>query len=322
MIRLLATLLALFAAGAAVAQDRPEGYPARSVRMIYPSTPGGQGDLASRFIAERLAARLGKPVVVENRPGANGAIALEALMRSDPDGLTMAYVPGGFGVTNPALQTSLPFDVLRDFRPVLRTGIAPQCLFVRSGLQARNLQEFVELARRNPGRLTYASFGIGSTSHLQMELLKNLTNTDLLHVPFRGSMPAMQELVAGRVDAFIIDITPARPFMESGQIRCLALTGTERWSEFPDFPTFVEQGFPLTMVGWHAVFVPAATPTPIVEYLEAELRRIVTSDEAKTAFARLGLQAVSDGPEETARLHRSDLTRWREVIRAAGIQPE
>lgn len=322
MIRLLVTLLALFAAGTAFAQDRPEGYPARPVRMIYPSTPGGQGDLAARFIAERLAARLGKPVVVENRPGANGAIALEALMRSDPDGLTMAYVPGGFGVTNPALQTSLPFDVLRDFRPVLRTGVAPQCLFVRGGLQARNLQEFVDLARRNPGCLTYASFGIGSTSHLQMELLKNLTNTDLLHVPFRGSMPAMQELVAGRVDAFIIDITPARPFMESGQIRCLALTGTERWSEFPAFPTFVEQGFPLTMVGWHAVFVPAATPTPIVEYLEAELRRIVTSDEAKTAFARLGLQAVSDGPEETARLHRSDLTRWREVIRAAGIQPE
>lgn len=322
MIRLLATLLALFAAGAATAQERPAGYPARPVRMIYPSTPGGQGDLATRFIAERLSARLGKPVVVENRPGANGAIALENLMRSDPDGLTMAYVPGGFAVTNPALQTNLPFDVLRDFRPVLRVGIAPQCLFVRNGLQARNLQEFVELARRDPGRLTYASFGIGSTSHLQMELLKNLAHIDLLHVPFRGSMPGMQELVAGRVDAFIIDITPARPFMESGQIRCLAMTGTGRSPDAPDVPTFVEQGYPLTMVGWHAVFVPAATPTPIVEYLAAELRQIVTSDEAKAAFARLGLQPVSDGPEETARIHRSDLTRWRDVIRAAGIQPE
>lgn len=322
MIRLLATLLTLFVTGAAIAQERPEGYPAPSMRMIYPSTPGGQGDLATRFIAEQLTARLGKPVVVENRPGANGAIALEGLMRADPDGLTMGYVPGGFAVTNPALRANLPFDVLRDFRSVLRVGVAPQCLFVRRGLEARNLQEFVELARRNPGRLTYASFGIGSTSHLQMELLKNLSNTDLLHVPFRGSMPGMQELVAGRVDAFIIDITPARPFMESGQIRCVALTGTERWSEFPDFPTFAEQGYPLTMVGWHAVFVPAATPTPIVEYLAAELRQIVTSDEAKAAFSRLGLQPVSDGPEETARIHRSDLTRWREVIRAANIQPE
>lgn len=322
MIRLLATLLTLFVAGTATAQERPGGYPARSVRMIYPSTPGGQGDLATRFIAERLAARLGKPVVVENRPGANGAIALENLMRADPDGLTMAYVPGGFAVTNPALQTNLPFDILRDFRPVLRVGIAPQCLFVRNGLQAQNLQQFVELARRNAGRLTYASFGIGSTSHLQMELLKNLAHIDLLHVPFRGSMPGMQELVAGRVDAFIIDITPARPFMESSQIRCLAMTGTERSPDVPDVPTFAEQGYPLTMVGWHAVFVPAATPTPIVEYLAVELRQIVTSDEAKATFARLGLQPVSDGPEETARIHRSDLARWREVIRAAGIQPE
>lgn len=322
MIRLLTALLTMLAAGTAFAQERPAGYPARPARMVYPAAPGGQGDLAARFIAERLSTRLGKPVVVENRAGANGAIGLEMVVRSDPDGLTMAYAPGGFAVTNPALQTDMPFDVLRDLRPVLRTGIAPQCLFLRRGLPAENLREFIALARRDPGRITYASFGIGSTSHLQMALLENLTQTQMLHVPFRGSVPAMQELVAGRVDAFVIDVTPARPFMDAGEVRCIAITGTERWSELPDVPTFVEQGFPLTMVGWHAVFVPAATPAPIVEYLAAEIRRIVTSDEAKVAFARLGLQPVSDGPEETARLHRSDLMRWREVIRAAGIRPE
>jgi tripartite-type tricarboxylate transporter receptor subunit TctC len=322
MIRLIAILLTVFTAGTAAAQERPAGYPARPVRIVYGSVPGGQGDLASRFLAEQLTQRLGRPVVVENRAGANGAIALEQVARSEPDGLTITYGVAGAMVTNPALQPNLPFDVLRDFRPILRVGVAPQCLFVRSGLPARNVREFVELARRSPGELTFASFGVGSTSHLQMELLKNVTNTNLLHVPFRGSMPAMQELVAGRVDSFIIDISPARPFMESGQVRCLAMTGTERSTEFPNYPTFPEEGFPLTMVGWHALFAPAATPTPIVEYLAAEVRRIVTSDEGKAALMRLGLQPVSDGPEETARIHRSDVTRWREVIRAAGIQPE
>jgi tripartite-type tricarboxylate transporter receptor subunit TctC len=315
--------LALFSGlGGVAAQERPPGFPSRPVRIVYGAPPGGQGDLVSRYLAERLSPRFGQPVLVDNRPGASGVVGLEYVMRQPPDGLTIAYGAAAWVVSNPALQPNLPFNILRDFRPVVRFGIPPQCLFVRDSLPARTAQEFIALARQQPGRLTYASFGIGSTSHLQMEMLKHITGTDMLHVPYRGSALAMQELATGRVDAFIIDFAPARPFMETGQARCLALTGTRRWPEFPDFQTFEEQGLPLNLIGWHALFVPAATPTPIVNYLAEEVMRISRSEEGQAALMRFGLFATADGPEETARIHREDLERWREAVRISGAKPE
>ena len=306
----------------AMAQDRPAGFPSRPIRVVYGAAPGGQGDLVTRFLAERLNPRLGQPVIVDARPGANGVVALELVKNAPPDGHTIAYGAAGWMVSNPALQPNLPFDVLRDFRPVARFGIPPQCLFVRDGLPVRSAAEFFDLARRQPGSITYASFGIGSTSHLQMEMLAHITGTQMLHVPFRGSAPGIQEVAAGRVDSFLIDFAPARPFMESGQVRCLALTGTRRWPELPDVPTFGEVGMPLALIGWHALFVPAATPDAIVNYLSDEVLRIARSEEGQAGLLRLGLFAVADGPAETARIHREDLARWREAVRISGARPE
>ncbi len=314
-------LLALLA-GAAAAQPRPADYPTRPLRMISGGLPGSQSDLVGRYIAERLAARLGQPVVMDIRNGANGAVALEYMARQPPDGHTIFYGAAAWVVSNIALQPSLPFDMLRDFRPVTRFGVPPQCLIVRAGLPVRSAREFFALAAAQPGRLTYASFGIGSTSHLQMEFLKHMTRTDLLHVPFRGSAPAMQEVAAGRVDAFLIDFAPSRAFLESGQARCLAITGQNRWPEFPDVPTFAEAGYPLELIGWHAFFVQAAVPDAIVEFLHAEVSRIVQSEEGRAALLRLGLFPVLDGPAETARIHRADLERWREAVRISGARPE
>lgn len=319
---LVCALALLLGQGLAWAQERPPGYPARPVRIVYPAPPGGQGDVVSRFLAERLSAVLGQPVLVDNRPGANGAVGLEYAARQPADGLTLAYGAAAFVVSNPALQPNLPFDILRDFRPILRFGIPPQCLFVRDGLPARSLRELVALARARPGALTYASFGIGSTTHLQMEMFKHLTGTDLLHVPFRGSAMAAQELATGRVDVFLIDFAPTRAFMETRQVRCLALTGNRRWPEFPDFPTFAEEGVPLTLIGWHALFAPAATPDGVINFLAAELERIIRSDEGEATLLRYGLFPIWDGPAETARIHRQDLERWREAVRISGARPE
>lgn len=320
--RVIVLLLALVASLPALAQQRPPGFPDRPVRVVYAAPPGGQGDLVTRFLAERMAPRLGQPMLVDSRPGGSGVVALEHVLRQPADGHTVAYGAAAWVLSNPALQPSLPFDISRDFRAVVRFGIAPQCLFVRSTLPVRTAREFFALAQREPGKLTYASFGIGSTSHLQMEMLKHLTGTDLLHVPFRGSAQGIQEVATGRVDAFLIDFAPSRPFMEAGQVRCLALTGAQRFPEFPEVPTLAEEGLRLELIGWHGFFVPAATPDAVVAYLAEEVMRITRSEEGRLGLQRLGLLAVADGPAEAQRIHAQDLERWRETVRLSGAKPE
>ncbi len=320
--RALALLLALCASLAAHAQQRPLGFPDRPVRVVYAAPPGGQGDLVTRFLAERMTPRLGQPLLVDNRPGGSGVVALEYVLRQPADGHHIAYGAAAWVLSNPALQPSMPFDISRDFRAVVRFGIAPQCLFVRSTLPVRTAREFFDLAKTQPGKLTYASFGIGSTSHLQMEMLKHLTGTDILHVPFRGSAQGIQEVATGRVDAFLIDFAPSRPFMETGQVRCLAMTGSQRYPEFPEVPTLSEQGLPLELIGWHGFFVPVATPDAVVNYLAEEVMRITRSEEGRAGLQRLGLLAVAEGPAEAQRIHTHDLARWRDAVRISGARPE
>jgi tripartite-type tricarboxylate transporter receptor subunit TctC len=247
---------------------------------------------------------------------------MEHVARQPGDGYTLFYGAVASMAVNPALQPRLSVDVLRDFRPIVHLGAAPQCLFVHASLPVNNAREFVDYARARPGQLTFASFGVGSTSHLQGELLKQVTGIDMMHVPFRGSPQGMQELAMRRVDAFIIDFVPATPFLERQELRCLAITGLQRFPGAPTVPTFQEQGFPLELVGWNGLFAPAATPTPIVEALAAEIVTLVRSEDGRANLARMGLMPTGLGPTEFGAIHRHDLESWTEIVRRAGVRVE
>ncbi|MGG5823859.1 Bug family tripartite tricarboxylate transporter substrate binding protein [Falsiroseomonas sp. HW251] len=314
--------LLLAGCSAPAAAQRPDSWPSRPITIVVGNPPGGQGDLVGRYLASRLGSRLGQPLVVENRPGANAILAMEHVARQPGDGYTLFYGAVASMAVNPALQPRLPIDVLRDFRPVAHLGAAPQCLFVHASLPVNNAREFVTYARARPGQLTFASFGVGSTSHLQGELLKQVANIDMVHVPFRGSPQGMQELAMRRVDAFIIDFVPATPFLARQEVKCLAITGPQRFPGATEVPTFQEQGFPLELVGWNGLFAPATTPATIVDALAAEIVAVVRSEDGKANLARLGLMPTGLGPSELGSIHRHDLQAWTEIVRRAGVSVE
>lgn len=313
-----ATVVNIVAAGA----QAPAPFPSKVVKVIVPSAPGGQSHIVSQFFADALRERLGGTFVVENRPGASGVIAMEALIKEPPDGHTLFLGVAGQTVTAPVFLPNFKVDVLKDMRPVIRFGIPPQCLFVNGNHPAKTAKEFAEWARKQPDGVTLASFGHGSTSHLQGALFAKEAGFKMVHVAFRGSAPAIQEVAGGRVDAFIIDFSPAQGLMDAGLVRCLALTGTQRWPLLPDVPTFEEQGYGLSLVGWQALFVSGATPDAIVDRLYTETRAILEADDARKKLLSMALFPVIGGPEETRELQRADMAKWKAAIDGLGIKPE
>lgn len=307
---------------ASVRAQAPAPFPTKIVKVIVPSAPGGQSHIVSQYFADALKERLGGTFVVENRPGASGVIAMEALIKEPPDGHTLFLGVAGQTVTAPVFLPNFKVDVLKDMRPVIRFGIPPQCLFVNGNHPAKTAKEFADWARKQPDGVTLASFGHGSTSHLQGALFAKEAGFKMVHVAFRGSAPAIQEVAGGRVDAFIIDFSPAQGLMDAGLVRCLALTGTQRWPLLPDVPTFEEQGFGLTLVGWQALFVSGATPDAVVDRLYTEARAILDTDAARKRLLSMALFPVIEGPEQTRELQRADMAKWKAVIDRLGIKPE
>lgn len=303
----------------AAAEDK---YPSRPVTIVVSSSAGGQSDLIARFLAESVGRDLGQPFIVENKEGASGIVGLQYAARRPPDGYTLAYGVGSWMAINPGFFPKLPYDAIRDFVPITQIGTTPQCLMLGAHVPAKNLAELIALAKASPGKLTFASFGNGSSSHLQAELLKQTAGIDLLHIPFKGSAPALQEVVAGRVDMFIIDFAPAAPFIKSGAIRPIATTGTARYPEFPDVPTFKELGYPLTLVGWNGIFAPAGTPSPIVRLLNESFNKVIQSPAGKAKLLQLGAVATGTTPEEYQRILVEDTAKWREVIVRSGAKPD
>lgn len=316
----LASILSTFVS--TLAQTAPAPFPSKMVKVIVPSAPGGQSHIVSQYFADAFKEKLGGTFVVENRPGASGVIAMEALIKEPPDGHTLFLGVAGQTVTAPVFLPNFKVDVLKDMRPVIRFGIPPQCLFVNGNHPAKSAKEFAEWARKQPDGVTIASFGHGSTSHLQGALFAKEADFKMVHVPFRGSAPAIQEVAGGRVDAFIIDFSPAQGLMDAGLIRCLALTGVQRWPMLPDVPTFEEQGYNLTLVGWQALFVSGATPDDVVDRLYKEARAILDTDAARKKLYAMALFPVIGGPEETRELQRSDMAKWKAVIEKLSIKPE
>jgi tripartite-type tricarboxylate transporter receptor subunit TctC len=316
---LLAGAAALALPGLARAQGE---WPARNIRIVVPFAPGGSSDVSARLVANHLGARLGRPVVVENKPGAATVIGTQEVARSAPDGTTLLLTPPPFAII-PFAYANLPFDPQRDFRPVSLLVLSPNALMVSSEVPARSLAEFVALAKARPGRLNYASPGNGSLPHVAFELLKLRTGIDVVHVPYRGGGPAVADLAAGRVEAMIASPLEAAGQVQAGRVRPLMVAGSPRISAWPEVPTADEAGLAgFSTPGWFGLTAPAGVPDAIVRRLNAEIGAVLAMPEVTTRLAEMGASAAPGSPESFGELIAAQRTQWAEAVRAAGIRIE
>jgi tripartite-type tricarboxylate transporter receptor subunit TctC len=318
--RCFAALIALaIAATPAFAQD----YPAKPIKLIVPTAPGGMADILARLYAQKLGDKTKQPIVVENRTGAGGVIAAEAVAKAPADGYTL-YL--GFHATNailPILDPKLPYDAAKDFAPVLHIANLPNVLVVNPSVDARTVKELVELARAKPGGLSYASQGIGASGHIAGEQFRLLTKTNIVHVPYKGAAPALQDLRAGHV-SMMFDVVPfALQHIQDGSVRGLAVATPQRLAVLPGIPTMAEVGYPEIEGGaWFALFAPANTPRAIVDYLNKEGREIFASPDIRQQFEPRGVVFALGTPDQLGSFVKADTERWRKVIQEAGIKLE
>ena len=297
-----------------------QGYPTRPIRIIAPFPAAGAADIVARVIAQRLAEQLGVSAIVDNRPGAAGAIGSEIVANAVPDGHTLLIgVTASHGI-NPALQ-KLSYDAVKDFAPVSLVATIPHILVVNPANPARTLQEFIKYAKAKPG-MTFGSAGIGTPHHLAGEFLKIAAGLDLVHVPYKGSAPALTDLVGGQLDFMSIEYAAAFTNIKAGKLRALAVASLERLPGV-DMPTFAEAGLPgFEVTAWYAVFAPARTPPAIVNLLSKEIARGLAMPETRERFAQLMTKPVGSTPEELATFMKADIARWAKVIKQSGVKPE
>ncbi len=317
VMRMLALGMLLAIAGAAAAQ---QAYPSKPIRWISPFPAGGGNDILSRLIAQKLTESWGQQVVVENRPGGNTIIGSEALVHSAPDGYTILCA-GTDHVLIPLLM-STPYAE-KDFAPVATIASGELVLVINPSVPANNLREVIALAKSKPGQLNYATWGSGSSSHIGMELLSLMTGIKMQHVPYKGGAPALTDLIGGQVQLYLSVIPSARPHIQSGKVKAVAVSGESRPPALPQVPTFTEAGVPdFDVKIWHSIFAPAGTPKEIIDKLSAELARIVAMPEVKTRMAAQGLQPFYTPAEKFVAMMKADSTRYAKVIKAANIRIE
>ena len=315
--RVAAIAAAVLVAGGALAQD----YPGRAITLVVPFAVGSGIDPTARIIADELGRSLKQPVVIDYKPGANGAIAAGAVARATPDGYTIFMTTVSTHSANPNLLKSIPYDPIRDFAPLSRVGNLPFMLVVDPKMAATSVPEFVAYVKANPGRLSYAS--TNAIGLLAGATLKRMADLDLVHVPYRSSPQALNDVMTGRVAMMFVDFALGWPQAKAGNVRALAVTTKERSALMPDVPSMTEAGLPaFDLIPWNAIFAPANTPRPIVQRLNAELRRIISDPKVKERLAGLGFDAFASTPEELDAFVREDLAKWTKWVREAGIEPE
>jgi len=319
---LIAAAASLLATSAALGQDPAADYPSRPVKIVVSVPAGGGVDTVTRIFAAKLEQRLGQPFVIENRGGGGGNIGTQAVYTSEPDGYTLLATQPAPITSNIALYKKLNFDPVA-LEPVAVMSKFPNVLLVRKGFPAKTVQEFLAHVKAHPGKVTYASQGPGTTSHLTAELLSSLTGTKMLHVPYRGTGPALNDLVAEHVDFIFMELSSAVKLHEAGKARILAVATDRRLDILPDVPTLIEVGVPdFISDTWNAISAPPKTPAPIIGKLNRAINDIIGDAETKARFRELNLLAAGGSPEDMARLKRVETERWSKVIRDAGIQPE
>lgn len=301
-----------------------EAWPSRPVTIVVPFQPGGSSDAVARALSPAMQAAIGKPVVVETRPGANGEVAARHVMRAGADGHTLMIGSIGTWAITPALRPNLAYDPLRDFAPVTLAATTHNVLVVNpERVPATDAQGFVAWLRANPGRTSYSSAGIGSSEQMTMELFKQITGTDPNHVPYPGGGPALTDVLAGNVAMIATNLSILVPHIEAGRLRALLVTAPRRSRLLPQVPTAAEAGLPdLVVSSWQAIMAPIATPAALVAQLNAALVAALRDETSRTRLEGLGFEVPASSPGELADFLRSETARWREVIRRADIRPE
>ena len=311
----------VLAAAASLAVAQP--YPARGIRLIVDTWPGGLTDILGRLAAEALSQRVGQLVVVENKPGASGNVAADLLIRSPADGYTLMIAAAGNMAVKPFLERSVPFDPLADLVAVINVADAAHIFVVPASMEAKDLAQFIAYAKANPGKVYYGSAGIGSPPHLSLELFGRLAGVKMMHVPYKGIGNALPDMLAGRLQAMSISLGSAQPYLRSGQIRPLAAAAKERLAGLPDVPTSAQAGLPgWEMSAWFAVFAPKGTPADVVRLLNQRLQAALDEPKMRQRLVELGAEPGGGSSEAATERLRADYRLWGQVIREAGIKLE
>ena len=308
---------ALIGATTAVAQP----YPSKPIRMIVPLAPGGPSDILGRTLAQKLTESFKQSVVVDNRTGAGGTIGIDIAAKSPADGYTLLLVAGATYTINANLYSKLPYDPRKDLLPITIMAGAPYIFTVHPSLPVKSVKELIAFAKARPGQLNYASGGTGTGPQMAFELLKMKTGMDIVHVPYKGTGPALNEIIAGHVQVALFNMIAALPVVQAGRLRAIAVSGARRSSRLPDMPTLTEQGVPgFEEVGGHAMWVPSATPRDIVARLHQEIVKALHSPEVRARIEAEGAEIIANTPEQALAAIRADLDKWADVIRRTGIR--
>jgi tripartite-type tricarboxylate transporter receptor subunit TctC len=309
--------------GVAMSLSAHAAYPDKPIRWVVPFPPGGAMDGIARTLGEQLARKFGQAVVVENKPGAGGNLGVDAVAKAPADGYTMVITSIGM-VTNRHLYAKLSYDPLKDFAPVCQLAVVPNMLVVNPGkVKARTLRELIAEAKSRPGQMTYASAGNGTSIHLAGELFTAMTGTEVMHIPYRGSGPAVSDLLGGQVDMMFDSVASARPHVQAGKLVALAMTTSKRSAAMPDVPTAAEAGVPgYELVPWFGVFMPAATPKDVVRTMNAALLEAMKLTEVKARFFVLGAEPIGSSPEAFAATLVTESAKWEKLIRERKIKAD
>ncbi len=312
-------LLADAFAGAAHAQQ----WPTRVVKFVVPFSAGGTTDILGRLMAQKLSEEYGQQFIVENKGGAGGNIGADLVAKAPADGYTFVVGTPGPHVINQFLYRKMPFDSAKDLAPVIVIARVPNVIAVNPEVKATTLRELIDLTKAQPGKLSFATAGTGGTGHVAMELLKSMTGMDILHVPYRGSAPALTDVIGGRIEISSDNLPAVQPFLEAGKLRPLAVTTARRWSELPNVPTVAEAGVPgYEASAWFTIAAPANTPREIIEKVNKSVNKYMAEPETAAKMRKLGADPVGGSPEDMAKLIADETVKWKKVIDFAGLKPE
>jgi tripartite-type tricarboxylate transporter receptor subunit TctC len=316
-----ALVAALIIAAAAPASAQAQNYPTRLIKIIVPFPPGGNPDLAARLVANRMSIDFAQSVIVENKPGANGGIGASAVAKAEPDGYTLLVANLGILGINPVVREHLPYDTSKDFVPVSRMAISPLLLIVNPSLKINSVQDLIAVAKKEPGKLTFATAGVGSAAHMAAALFDQMAGVQMLHVPYKGASEAAPATAAGNVSLTFGGQGAAWPLVASGNVKGLGLTGSKRSPQHPDMPTIAEAGVPgYEIADWVGMLAPAGTPQPIVDKLNAEVQKALADPDTQTKFELQGLEPAGTSAKDLSAFIEAEQKKWGEVAKRDNIR--
>ena len=316
---LVAGILIFASMPAVPAQD----YPEKTIRIVVPYSPGGTADMLARTLGQRMAESLGQQFIIDNRPGAGGNIGADLAAKSAPDGYTLLMGTVATHAINPNLYPKIPFDAARDFAPIILIATLPNLLVVNPSVPAKTVKELIALAKSKPGELAFASAGNGTSQHLSGELFKKMTGVDMIHIPYKGSAPAVTDLVGGQVQLMFDNIPSSLPQVRAGKLRALAVTGPRRSPVLPDLQTLSEAGLPdFSVTSWFALYAPAGTPAKILLRLNKEAAKAIASKELRQQWIEQGIEPAGGTPEQLDAFRRAEAPKWEKIVRESGARVE